>query len=157
HFFAQRRGLGAQLLQQRVRCVTAAAAEVAIQCLVQPYVFGAHADTLAELAAVGSRMREGVFCILRERPHAGEGEAPPGLKSGARSTGTLTLLVHMYKGCTREWLASGSLPPGECRDRGVLSAQPSFWPGRRGCPARKSCAGRRRPPSRCKISIRRAL
>ena len=50
--------------------------------------------------------------------------------------------------------ARGSSPVG--RSGGRDTAQASLWPGLNGCPVRHSCVGRRRPPSRCKISIRRA-
>ena len=58
HFLAERRGLHAKLLQQQVRRVTAAAAEIAIATVVQRYEFCAHADTVAELQVVERGMRE---------------------------------------------------------------------------------------------------
>ena len=80
------------------------------------------------------RAGEKVFIVTRQQKNGWEGrdyetnEIVPGNPTGqqAAATGALTLMVHMYKGCTREVQGSGTLPAPDTRE----SAKPGMPVGK---------------------------
>jgi hypothetical protein len=87
------------------------------------------------------RAGEKVFIVTRQQKNGWEGrdyetnEIVPGNPAGqqAAATGALTLMVYMYKGCTREVQGSGTLPvPGQGRSLALPAGDKSVAIGSSG-------------------------